>query len=322
MTRYSGRAYCVTPGEVSLARCRPRPAWRMVTEAERSDRAEPAAKPGSISAIVLTLDEELHISRCLDSLRWCPDVVVVDSFSNDGTVRIAQDAGVRVVQHRFQGFGAQRNWALDHVPGLGEWVLFLDADERVTPPLAREICRLVQGAPAGVSAYRVRRRFHIWGQWLPKSSQYPTWLVRLIRRGHARYENRGHGETQMVDGQVGELEHDLVDENLRGIEAWFARQNRYSSEEARLEEALAVEDRAAADLAAIVFKRDPLERRAAAKRLFARLPGRGAWYFAYSYLLRGGFLEGRDGLALCLMRSIYQEMIAIKRHDLRRRRGG
>lgn len=244
---------------------------------------------------------------------------MVDSFSTDQTEAIARRHGVRFVQHPFAGFGSQRNWALDNLPGLGDWVLFLDADERVTPELGRELLEVLRACPDEVGAYRLRRRFHLWGRWLPRSSLYPTWVVRLVRRGRVRYVDRGHAETQVVEGQVRELAHDLIDENLRGLHAWFARQNDYSTQEARREHAEALGHDLASDLTELLTA-DPLARRASLKRLGARLPLRGAWYFAYSYLVRGGWQEGREGLQLCLMRAIYEQMIAIKRFDEDRRR--
>ncbi|MCW8139676.1 MAG: glycosyltransferase family 2 protein [Planctomycetota bacterium] len=266
--------------------------------------------------MVLTRDEELHLPACLAALTWCDDVVVLDSLSTDATEAIAREAGARFVQHPFEGFGAQRNWALDHVEDLREWVLFLDADERVPSALAEEVRAATRAAPADVAAFRVRRRFHLWGRWLRRSALYPTWVVRLVRRGRVRYVDRGHAETQVVDGHVDRLEEDLIDENLRGLEAWFARQNRYSSQEAAREEA----EGTPGLLPALrgLLAADPLERRASARQLARRLPVRGGWSLLHAYVLRGGFLEGRDGWNLCLMRAIYEQMIEIKRHDLRR----
>jgi glycosyltransferase involved in cell wall biosynthesis len=272
-------------------------------------------RPAAVSAMIFTLNEEVHLPSCLASLAWCDDVIVVDSFSVDGTAAICAAAGVRFFQHRFDGFGRQRSWALESTQPRHEWVLILDADERVSPELAEELMAIVASAPDRVAAYRVKRRFHMWGRWLKRSSLYPTWVVRLVRAGRVHYVNRGHAETQEVAGEVGELRHDLIDENLKGIDEWFDRQNRYSTKEAEHELA---QEREPMRWAAL-WSRDPLARRAAAKRLATNLPFRPFAYFIYSYVLRGGFLEGRDGLVFCLMKSEYHRMIAVKKHDLRRR---
>jgi glycosyltransferase involved in cell wall biosynthesis len=185
-----------------------------------------------VSAMIFTLDEEIHLPSCLAALAWTDDVIVVDSFSKDATERICREAGARFFQHAFEGFGKQRVWALDHTQPKYDWILILDADERVTPELAAEMARVVPAAPEAIGAYRLKRRFHMWGRWLRYSSLYPTWVVRLVRKGRVQYVNRGHAETQQVNGEIASLEHDLIDENLKGVDEWFERQNRYSTREA------------------------------------------------------------------------------------------
>ena len=279
--------------------------------------APETVQPPGVSAMIFTLDEEIHLPSCLASLAWCDDVIVVDSFSRDRTEEIARAAGARFFQHAFEGFGRQRMWALGNTAPRHDWVLVLDADERVTPELADEMARVVASADASVAAYRLKRRFHMWGRWLRHSALYPTWVVRLVRKGRVTYVNRGHAETQEVRGEVRSLEHDLIDENLKGIDDWYARQNRYSSREAEYELGQEAVPMRWADLGAP----DPLVRRAAAKRLAASVPFRPLLYFLYSYVLRGGFLEGRDGLTFCIMKAQYHRMIIVKKHDMRRRRG-
>ena len=274
-----------------------------------------ASPPIPVSVMIFTLDEEVHLPSCLESLRWSDDVIVVDSFSADATARIATDGGARLFQHAFEGFGKQRMWALENTNPKHDWVLILDADERVPAALATEIGARIRAAPDSVGAYRVRRRFYMWGRWLRFSNLYPTWVVRLVRRGRVEYVNRGHAETQEVHGDTLELEHDLVDENLKGIDEWFARQNRYSTKEAAFE---LEREREPFRLAAL-FASDPMARRAAVKRLLNGMPLRGPAYFFYGYILRGGFLEGRDGLVFCAMKAVYQQMIVTKKYDKRRR---
>ena len=277
--------------------------------------ATPALPAANVTAMVFTLDEEIHLPSCLASLAWTDDVVVVDSFSSDRTEEISRAAGARFFQHRFEGFGKQRMWALANTSPRHEWVLILDADERVPPELAAEITRAVAAAPPTVAAFRIKRRFHFWGRWLRRSSLYPTWVVRLVRAGRVEYVNRGHAETQAVQGETASLECDLIDENLKGMDEWFERQNRYSTREAEHELAQEKEPFAWGALLAS----DPLARRAAAKRLAAAAPFRPQLYFLYSYVLRGGFLEGRDGLVFCAMKSEYQRMIVVKKHAMRKK---
>lgn len=264
--------------------------------------------------MVFTLNEQIHLPACLSSLHWCDDVVIVDSFSSDRTEEIARECGARFFQRRFDDLAQQRNWALEQVPLANDWVLILDADERVSAALRHEIHQRLAEVEPQVAAFRLKRRFHMWGRWLPRSSLYPTWLVRLVRPARVRFFKQGHGEGAQVDGLIQPLGSDLIDENLKGFDAWMERHSRY----ARAEAAYELEQRAALKLSRLLA-RDPLQRRQAAKQLAAHLPGRALGYFAYSYLWRGGFLEGRDGLALCALRSLYQQMIASAKHDMRRR---
>lgn len=275
----------------------------------------PAGTNPPVSTIIFTLDEEIHLPSCLASLAWCDDIIVVDSFSRDRTGDIAAQAGVRVFRNSFTGFGDQRNWALDNTKPIHPWALILDADERVPPALAVEMTEILHEVPQGVAAFRIRRRFHMWGHWLRYSSLYPSWVVRLLRVGSVRYVNRGHAETQDVDGEIGDLETDLIDENLKGIDEWFDRQNRYSRKDAEYELALEAMPLSWGELVA----GDPLVRRAALKRVAIQLPARPLVYFFYSYFLRRGFMDGRDGLVFCMMRALYQGMVVAKKHDLRRR---
>jgi hypothetical protein len=173
--------------------------------------------------------------------------------------------------------------------------LILDADEQVPPELARELVEQAGSAPSSVAAFRVRRRFHLWGRWLRHSGLYPTWVVRFVRRGRVRYVNRGHAETQDVDGEIRDLDHDLIDENTKGIDEWFERQNRYSTKDAEYESRPPARRN---DWTALLSA-NSLTRRAGLKYLAAHAPFRPTLYFLYSYFLRLGFLDGRDGLMFC-----------------------
>jgi len=191
--------------------------------------------------------------------------------------------------------------------------LILDSDEKVPQPLADELGEIASNAPQEVGAYSVRRRFYMWGRWLRYSSLYPTWVVRFIHKDRVRYINRGHAETQQVSGSVGQLKNDLIDENLKGIHDWFDRQNRYSTKDAQYELQLQGDALQIGDL----FSGDALARRATLKRIAWRMPFRPFLYFLYSYVWRFGFLDGRDGLVFCLMKAVYQQMVVIKKHDMR-----
>jgi glycosyltransferase involved in cell wall biosynthesis len=267
-----------------------------------------------VSVLVFTLNEELNLPACLNSLEWCDDVVVIDSFSTDATLDICRNRHIRIVQNAFTGFGDQRNFALQNVKLKNDWVLILDADERVPRDLAEELSHLAAASPPNMGAYRIKRRFYFWGKWLRHSSLYPTWIVRFVRRGKVRYENRGHAETEQVDGRIGEIRSYLIDENRKGIDAWLERQNAYAGKDAEYELQC---EREPADWLSM-FSADPMRRRASLKRIAARLPFRGLLYFLYCYVFRMGFLDGRDGFVFCRMKAMYQNMIVLKKHELRK----
>ncbi|MEO7330241.1 MAG: glycosyltransferase family 2 protein [Minicystis sp.] len=274
-----------------------------------------ARRSTPVTAMVFTLNEEQNLPRCLDSLAWCDDVIVIDSFSTDRTEAICKEKGARFYQHAFEGFGSQRNWAVDHCEPKHDWILMLDADERTTDELVVEMGETLETSPPQIGAYRLARRFYLWGRWLQHSSLYPTWVVRLVHKDRVRYQNRGHAETQEVDGEVGELRHDLIDENAKGIDEWFERQLRYAGKEAHFE--LGEQDKPLG--LARLFGGDPLARRAALKRLGFGMPGRAPLYFLYSYLLRQGYKDGTDGLMFCTMKAMFQQMIVVKKYDLRKK---
>lgn len=258
-----------------------------------------------ISVLILTLNEEDNIVDCIASLPWRDDVHVLDSVSTDRTVEVAAALGAHVTTRPFAGYSSQRNAGLS-LPFKHEWIVMLDADERMTPDLAVEIESEIAQAGPDVALFRVRRRDIFMGRWLRRSSGYPTWFPRVFRRGHVRVEREineqyvGQGRALQLSGH---LDHYPFN---NGIDWWFERHNQYSSMEAKL--LLARSDRAGA----LFARTDPSERRAALKALAYRLPLRPYITFVYLYLLRGGFLDGRPGWIYANMRLAYEIMINAK----------
>jgi glycosyltransferase involved in cell wall biosynthesis len=271
----------------------------------------------SISILILTLNEAVNIGACLDSVSWCDDVVVLDSGSSDGTDILAAKRGARVLSRPFDDYASQRNFGLSTVDYRHDWVLMLDADERVPADLALEMRQAVAVAADDVALFQVRRRDWLLGRWIRHSSGYPTWFGRLGRRGRVSVE-RPINEEYRAAGRVlrlfGHLDHYPFN---KGFDEWIAKHNRYSTMEARL-----FEQRRAQPLTGSVFARDPVLRRKAIKDRVYRLPGRALLMFLALYLFRGGFLEGRAGLTFCLLRAWYEFMIDCKRRELRRRGAG
>jgi len=271
-----------------------------------------------ISVLILTLNEEVNLPACLESVKWCNDVVVYDSYSTDRTIEIARAAGARVFQRSFDNYANQRNAALTQVEYRHPWLLMLDADEHATPELLREIQRITENGEESITLYHIRRKDMFFGKWLCRSSGYPTWFGRFFRVGKVRVE-REINEEYHTDGKVGHLQEHLIHYPFnKGVAYWFERHNRYSSMEAA---SLLQEVRVPLELRKI-FSSDPIVRRRTLKQIAYRMPGRPFLVFCYLYLFRLGILDGRAGLIYCILRSIYEYMINVKVKELRSREKG
>jgi glycosyltransferase involved in cell wall biosynthesis len=277
----------------------------------------PLRTPVSISILILTFNEEVNLGACLESVGWSDDVLVLDSFSTDLTVQIARKHGVRVVQRRFDDYAAQRNFGLAQ-EYRNPWVLMLDADERVAPELRAEMLEATSSASPDIALFRMRRRDHLFGRWIKGASGYPTWFGRLTRVGRVRVE-RPINEEYHADGALQNLGSHLDHYPFnKGLSAWLAKHDRYSSLEAQLRLGGAAAELNWPDL----LRHDATVRRRALKALAYRLPFRPVAIFMALYVLRGGILEGRAGLTFCVLRAWYEFVIDCKLIELQRRQRG
>ena len=273
-----------------------------------------------ISVVVLTFNEAGNLPRCLDSLDWCDDVLVLDSGSTDGTADIARSRGARVMVRAFDSFAGQRNFAMTEGGLRHPWVLHVDADEVVTPELAAELRRLAGEGVAAFPVYRVPSKLIFMGIWLRHSGMYPAYQVRFGRREQLRFIDHGHGQREVqAPEEVGTLAQPLDHHNFsKGINDWFTRHLRY----ARAEAEQALRERAEPLRPSQLFSADPTQRRRALKRLANRAPFRPSLRFFYAYVLRRGFLDGRAGLRYARMLAIYQHFIDMNIAEARRNAGG
>ncbi|MBU1695361.1 MAG: glycosyltransferase family 2 protein [Verrucomicrobia bacterium] len=272
-----------------------------------------------VSIILLTWNEQINIKACLESVAWAEDVILVDSGSRDGTIESARAArlDVRVFEHPFQDFGAQRNWALDQTQPRHEWILFVDADERITPACAEAVRRTVAVPGDRVGFFLAPRNLFL-GRWLKHCTFYPSWQLRLLKQGKVRFQKEGHGQREVTDGPLGYIREPYDHFPFsKGIQEWKARHDAYSTNEIDLILRLRAEPLAWADL----FSGDAIQRRRFLKRLAARSPAllRPYLRFAYTYILRGGFLDGRAGWVFCMLRLSHEIHIGIKLHEARTR---
>ncbi len=188
----------------------------------------------TLTAIVLTLNEAAHITACLESLQFADHRVVFDSYSSDDTVVLARAAGAEVLQAQFVNYAQQRNAALEAVNDRGGWVLFVDADERITPELAAEIRQIVQ-TDQQHAGWRVPRHNYIFGKLTLGAGWYPDYQTRLLRIGRAHYDpERTVHEVVLLDGLLGTLEKPLIHHNYRDAAQFAQKQRRYSAFDAEI----------------------------------------------------------------------------------------
>ena len=275
-----------------------------------------------ISVVVLTKDEAANLPRCLGSVAWADDVLVLDSGSSDDTCEVARRLGARVLVRPFDSFGSQRNHAMEQGGLRHEWVLHLDADEVVTPQLRQQLEAIVRaGAAAPYPAYRIPSKVIFMGRWLRHAGMYPAYQVRFGRRDALRFVDHGHGQREALPPEsVGTLDAAFDHYNFsKGVNDWFSRHLRY----ARAEALQALAERSAPLRPAELLSADPTIRRRALKRLGNRLPFRPTLRFWYAFALRMGFLDGVAGYRYSRMLQSYQRFIDLNLAELEAgRRGG
>lgn len=233
----------------------------------------------SLSVVIITLNEEANLPRTLASVTWADEIVVLDSGSTDRTRDIAESFHARFVVEPWKGFAAQKNSAL--AKATGDWILSLDADEEVEPALAEEIRHTLARGP-GESSFWIPRKNFFLGRWIRHGGFYPDPKLRLFRRGSGTFEDRPVHEDVRVQGPTAKLQHDLIHHAYPTLESYLEHMNRYSS--------LGAE--AAAAKGAEGFS-------------FLDIVIRPRLTFFYNYILRGGFLDGREGLLLHLYHATY-----------------
>lgn len=259
-----------------------------------------------LTVIVLTLNEEKNISACLTSVKKiAKEIVLVDSFSTDRTVDIAQELGARVIKNVFKNYSDQRNFALRKTQIQTEWVLFLDADEKVSADLSREIVAVLDSRPRE-NGYYVFYKVFLQRRWI-RRGYYGTRILRLVRVKFAKWGERAINEKLEVEGETGVLRTDLIHEDLNGIDRWHMKHLKYAELEA-LEYLKEIKR---------TFPRTdlPFLKRWIYFRIWNNLPLfiRPWVYFFYRYILRGGFLDGWQGAGYHFFQALwFQYLISYK----------
>jgi glycosyltransferase involved in cell wall biosynthesis len=233
----------------------------------------------SLSIVIITLNEQANIARCLDSLRFSPkafgfrEVIVVDAKSQDKTVAVARAKGAKVFARAWKGYADQKNWAL--AKGRGTWLLSLDADEELTPALIAEIEEKIPNTLPEVDGYYLKRRAFFLGQWIRHCGWWPDSQLRLIRRGRGRFTNEPVHEGLAVKGPAPELTEPMNHYTYDSIHQYLEKMDRYSG------------------LSVLNVKRK--------RKLFwvYYLTLAPCFTFARMFLLRLGFLDGWRGFVVC-----------------------
>ena len=266
-----------------------------------------------LSVIILTKNEEQDLPGCLASIKWCDDIHIIDSGSTDGTVAIAKGADVKCQFNRFESFGSQRNWALEHCDYKHDWILFLDADEQATEEFSDALCAAITNVDDEVAGFYCCWKMMLYDRWLRYSDSFPKWQFRLLRRGRARFTDYGHGQKEdAVKGRIEYIQEPYLHFAFsKGWYHWIDRHNKYSEREAieRLQQSINWKD---------ILSLHGSVRNKALKPVVSRVPGWFLLRFFVTYFLKLGFLEGRPAFVYCVNLAYYEFLIQIKMHELQK----
>tara|TARA_R100000027_G_scaffold67357_1_gene65742 strand:- start:3360 stop:4190 length:831 start_codon:yes stop_codon:yes gene_type:complete len=264
-----------------------------------------------ISIVILTLNEEADLPKCLESIRSFDDIHVLDSGSNDQTQKIAREAGALVTKNPFKTFGQQRNWALQNLPLKYNWILFLDADEIATEPFIEDLQKSIESAEQATAGYYCTWRLMLDEKWLRRSDAFPKWQFRVLHKDRGEFTDFGHGQKEgKVDGKIEYIQTPYDHYAFsKGWHYWFDRHNRYSIQEAKGR--LKVRGNWKK-----IFSKNTSVRNQNIKSLLGT-----SWLFPIArfcapYFLKFGFVEGRAGFIYCFNIAIYEYLVVLKAKEL------
>lgn len=275
----------------------------------------------NLTVVILTLNEERHIVRAIRSVsKIAEKVVVVDSGSSDKTCQIATDMGAVVFVNKFITQAQQFNWVLGRLPKETDWILRLDADEKVTPELANEINEKLPKLTKNVSGVYVHRRMHFLQKRINWGGVFPIKVLRLMRHGKGQCENRWMDEHIVVEGETKSFRNEIIDDNLNSLSWWTEKHNSYANREVieilklrhnffgKCDSALSLEQNTNSG-----FKRWIKD------NVYSRMPlgVRSFTYFFYRYFIRLGFLDGIEGTAFHVLQGFwYRYLVDIKYYEV------
>ncbi len=273
-----------------------------------------------VSLIVLTYNEGLNIESCLKSaVDWTEEIFIVDSYSTDKTLEIAKKYGAKIAQHPFKNQAEQFNWALDNLDIKNDWILRLDADEYLTEELKEEIGKLLKNISVNrrenqhesayaVNGYCIKRRVYFMGRWIKHGGYYPIWLLRLFRKGKAKYQEERDVDEHLtlLEGKSGKMKNDFIDDNKKDLTWWIKKHNNYASRESGeiLKSLIQGNEKSA-------FGVQPGIKKWLKQNLYFKMPMffRACAYFIYRYFFRLGFLDGKEGLIFHFLQGFWYRFL-------------
>lgn len=271
-----------------------------------------------ISVIVLTYNEENNIEDCLKSVDGCvKEIFIVDSFSTDKTLAIARKYTDLIYQHRFQNYSAQRNWAQDNLAITSEWIFHLDADERATPELLDNLSRLFSQLRIDADAFLVSRRTIFRNRWIRHGGHYPVYHLRVYRKNAGRCEERLYDQHFTTNGRILQLKGDIINIINPDLGQWLAIHKKWAYLEAKDYLIYKEHKNKNQDSLAAPIKKRKMRR----YKFYYKMPLfiRPFLYFLYRYIIRLGFLDGKEGLIFHFMHGFwYRFVVDINIFNLRR----
>ena len=279
----------------------------------------------NISVIILTYNEEINIKDCLQSIYgWVEDIFIVDSYSADKTLEIAEKYTNQIYQRPFKNHAEQLNWALRNLKIETEWILRLDADEIVNEKLRNELTEKLCKFPNDISGLYTKRRVYFLDKWIKHGGYYPIWLLRIWRKDKAYCEERWMDEhIKVTEGNTAFLKNDIIDYNKKNLHWWISKHNDYATREAV--DILNLKHNMLNNKMTLVnakfFGTQEQKKRWMKEKIYANIPlfVRPFIYFIYRYFLKFGFLDGREGLIWHFLQGFwYRFLVDAKIYEIKK----
>ncbi|HFD32817.1 MAG TPA: glycosyltransferase family 2 protein [Gammaproteobacteria bacterium] len=270
----------------------------------------------NIAVLILTYNEQKHIERCINSIKnIASDIVVIDSFSTDDTVALAESLGARVLQNSWTNHAVQIQWGLDHANITSNWVMRIDADEYLESE-PEMVFKELSSLPAKITGLIIKRKIFFLGQWMKYGAIYPVYTLRIWRNGAGRVENRWMDEhIVLMRGEAKAVDIDIVDDNINSISWWIDKHNSYATKEMIEILNQKYHFMPTDDALSAAGSTPAKSKRLIKERIYNKLPIfiRPMFYFFYRYIFKLGFLDRTKGFAFHFMQGYwYRTLVDLK----------